>query len=737
MPLPSWTIVFPFLAIAYGLALLPLFRKREVAGQSGRFAILYGLVAILLNLAAFSSLVGLPTPEFAFFAETFTGFAPVALSALLLIFAGSYLRRQGMVTPWLIAAVFPFLVALVVDLGQIGLEQVGWPLTWGILSLDLRLVAWGLLIVATTLVTLIEHRQNPGPLYRNRANYLITTLPLLAWADLLAMHQGSKGALWGEPARLLMYLILSHAACSYRPVVLRLLWRRAISYGLYLFLTTSLGAILILLVAEVTYTLGIVSLVPAAFLAGFGLAFFRPGIDRLQSWIDDIIQGRGFDYRITVQAYSQKISTLIDLDPLEQVITSTAQQVLQAGKATLFLVNVEERDPNLRILPVVGHSLTPPLILHSISPVAAHLLTKREILHQYDVDMLPQFAGIDPVESRALKALAVELFVPICSRGEVVGVLALSAKTNGDPYSDEDLALLTTLANQTGAVLANARLVDNLRRLNTQISHLNEELAEANRRLQEMDKIKSSFLGVITHELRSPFATIDMSVELLRRYGIENLSPEQRDQLQQIATGLKQARAMIDNLIAFATLLSKGEIRPVEVNLAGLVTNAILPLEMIAKSRKVTVATDIPNDLPTIQADPERISEAVFHLVQNAIKFNRPQGTVHVIVRAEKEEVIIEVEDTGVGVPADKLASLWESFIQMADPLRRGVEGLGIGLALVKYVATAHGGRVWAQSVEGQGSTFGFSLPLKPPETKALPPGDPDETGDNTTTGEA
>jgi signal transduction histidine kinase len=141
-------------------------------------------------------------------------------------------------------------------------------------------------------------------------------------------------------------------------------------------------------------------------------------------------------------------------------------------------------------------------------------------------------------------------------------------------------------------------------------------------------------------------------------------------------------------------------------------------LEPMARNREQSLRLAVPATLPPLQGDPERLSDAIHHLVQNAIKFTGQGGEIWVRGRVEDGQLVFEVEDNGVGVAADKLEGLWEGFAQMADPLRRGVEGLGLGLALVKYIVTAHGGQVFAHSEEGQGSTFGFRLPMTGPERR-------------------
>ena len=169
---------------------------------------------------------------------------------------------------------------------------------------------------------------------------------------------------------------------------------------------------------------------------------------------------------------------------------------------------------------------------------------------------------------------------------------------------------------------------------------------------------------------------------------------------------------MINNLITLASFLSKqGQLRMEPVSLQGLIQEVIATLEPMARKKEIKLASDCQEGTSVVLGDRERLSEAIYHLVHNAIKFNRPGGTVTVGCRNAPGDVIIEVADTGEGIPPEKLPDMWKDFTQLADPLRRGVEGLGLGLPLVRYVIKAHNGQVWARSQPGQGSVFGFRIP--------------------------
>jgi signal transduction histidine kinase len=240
-------------------------------------------------------------------------------------------------------------------------------------------------------------------------------------------------------------------------------------------------------------------------------------------------------------------------------------------------------------------------------------------------------------------------------------------------------------------------------------------LEQAYQKLQELDRLKSSFIGVITHELRSPFVAADLSIQLLRRYAERGMLEEVLDQIKRLDQELLEGRQMIDSLVSFAALMSKqGELFLEETDIAVLTQDAAVHLEILAAARDITLSFNFAPDLPKVYVDQQRISEAIHHLVHNAIKFNRQGGLVEISCWPKDSRVFLKVKDTGQGVPADKLATIWQAFTQAADDFQRGVEGLGLGLALVRSAVEAHGGQVSAVSKVNEGSSFGFWIPIKP-----------------------
>jgi signal transduction histidine kinase len=237
-------------------------------------------------------------------------------------------------------------------------------------------------------------------------------------------------------------------------------------------------------------------------------------------------------------------------------------------------------------------------------------------------------------------------------------------------------------------------------------------LREFQRREQELQglaDLQRAFLSVINHELATPISNARMSREVLAKFAARDGWPEMaRGTLADLHQHLRLAQRQIRAVVDFAALIGgQGEMfmEPVEV--------AELARRVVSEASR-PIEAELAGDLPVIQGDRRRLADAMAHLVENAIKFSPSDGTVRVRLWAEAATVRFEVADRGPGLPAERLAGLWQPFSQQAGAVRRGVEGLGLGLPLTQYIVRAHGGEVWVESEVGQGSRFGFWLPGRP-----------------------
>jgi signal transduction histidine kinase len=250
--------------------------------------------------------------------------------------------------------------------------------------------------------------------------------------------------------------------------------------------------------------------------------------------------------------------------------------------------------------------------------------------------------------------------------------------------------------------------------LEDRLDHLQQtydSLEAEHRRLSGENAAKAHFLEAIDDGLRTPFANLDFALQLMEHYGLEGWTRDQRDQLEQLQREVTKAKQMAENLIAFSGLL-RGEacMAYEELDLEPVIVAAIQPLREQAKARQVHLAAEIGSPLPLVRGDGRWLGDAVFQLAHNALKFTEPNGSIWVRCWGEDDALHFEVQDTGIGIPAEQVDGLWERrTVEWAEP--RPEQGLGLGLALAHHVVRAHGGRVYVESEPKVGSTFGFEIP--------------------------
>jgi signal transduction histidine kinase len=239
-------------------------------------------------------------------------------------------------------------------------------------------------------------------------------------------------------------------------------------------------------------------------------------------------------------------------------------------------------------------------------------------------------------------------------------------------------------------------------------------LEKAQERLAELDRLKADFLGTVTHELLTPFASLGTILELLQEKS-EGCSPDFRESLDDLVSGIAGLHQRIRGVVKFAELATKRRDPHLGYHsMDHVIPWAAQPVAVIARHRDVDFRVLVPSDLPKAHIDAELVGEAVFQMAHNAVKFNHEGGRATVRALESGGAIVIEVSDTGIGLTPERLAILGRSFEQGVDALQRGQEGLGIGWTFVRYVAKVHGGWTEAESPgEGQGSTFSLALPIE------------------------
>lgn len=316
--------------------------------------------------------------------------------------------------------------------------------------------------------------------------------------------------------------------------------------------------------------------------------------------------------------------------------------------------------------------------------------TAEDLRHYKEVDRLTG------MHTRSLLA------APLMFRGGPLGVIEAVNKTGDAHYTEDDVIILETLA----AVAAFAMHTNELQ---GQVDHAYGEMAS-------LDRLKSDFVAITSHELRTPLGLILGHATFLR----ELVGAEYHEQLDLIIRNATRLKEIVDNLASVDNYQSgAARVRQREISMARLVQDVVESFHEEARRKGVDLRSKVGADRLTVEGEAGKIEIAVSHLVRNAILFTDSGGHVLVTAEAVPGYVKVTVVDDGVGIPEKDLERIFERFYQVESHLTRRHGGMGLGLSVAKAMIEMHGGRIWAESVEGGGSRFIFLLPVNASQASA------------------
>ena len=228
--------------------------------------------------------------------------------------------------------------------------------------------------------------------------------------------------------------------------------------------------------------------------------------------------------------------------------------------------------------------------------------------------------------------------------------------------------------------------------------------------LKELDRLKSDFIHTVSHDLRSPLTSIMGYTELVERTG--PLNSNQQEFLRRLQGSIQHITTLVNDLLDLGRLEAGFDTRRESVQLKNVLEYSLDMFEAQIKKKNIKLSVDIATDLKALRANPIRIRQMLDNLIGNAIKYTPVEGTVHVSMSMQGDQIILKVEDTGHGIPPEEQGRVFEKFYRATNTVE-GVEGSGLGLAIVKSIVDSHQGRVWVESTVGKGSSFIVILPIQ------------------------
>jgi PAS domain S-box-containing protein len=389
-------------------------------------------------------------------------------------------------------------------------------------------------------------------------------------------------------------------------------------------------------------------------------------------------------------------SVLSTID-FEDTLTNIAQLAVR-DLADICIIDLVEADGRMRRARVACRDPANALVSDAIlgredagkprPPIAMGKIHQPLLVEEVNASVLRSwFSGENEVKAVQSTRPGSAMLVPLWADGKHLGLLLLISSGSSRKFAWRDLWLAQAIAQRAALSIENALLY---------------------RTAMYATRDRDEMLGIVAHDLRNPLQVISTNAALLRR----DASADTSQSGEEIGHAVNRMNGLIQDLLD-VTRMEAGHLslRPERLAVTEFITDLLDAQGALASSAALELQSALPPGLPDVWADRDRLNQVFENLVGNAIKFSKSGGRITLGARAEENQIVFSVADTGAGIAEADFEHIFDRFWQLPKAKRRGA---GLGLAIVKGLVQAHGGRVWVQSTVGKGSTFYFTIPMVP-----------------------
>ncbi len=538
----------------------------------------------------------------------------------------------------------------------------------------------------------------------------------------------------GQVLTLCMVGFTAYAIVKYRLMDIRLVVKRSTIFSGVVIVITAAYAMSAFLVGWVFF--GGIYTLRAQIITGLVVALlvaivFRPLYDWLKQTTDAYLFKGEYKPQELMANITDVVSRTLDLDIVVYTLKNEITKALRIQRIdVVILEKIKTRENRYELLTEASNKFSiarGDFELTSrkkkvLGRVINYFKKNRESLvleelkrkYAENFDLGKSKSLIDEIEK--LKAA---LVVPLLVKRKLVGLFLLKAKRSGDMFTNEDIKTLETIAAQAAIAIENARLYEEMRdfskTLQKEVDSQTKELRGANVRLQQLDRAKSEFISLASHQLRTPLTIIKGYISMMLEGTWGEVVGKKKEQLEKVYSSNERLIRLVEDLLTVSRIESgRLEFDWQTVSLEKMIDSVIKEFSQAAAEKKLYLRFIKPKeDVPKIKIDSLKIRQVVQNLVDNALHYTRKGGAT-IRLKAGKNKVVFSIQDTGVGIPPKEQVVLFEKFSRGKDIGRIHTEGVGLGLYLGAKMIGAHQGKIWVESEgKNKGSTFYFELPIK------------------------
>lgn len=525
-------------------------------------------------------------------------------------------------------------------------------------------------------------------------------------------------------------IFTAYAIIKYRFADIRVAIRRSAVFTVLVLLITSIYALFAYLISVFSQDLiGTQSIILNGIITAILVAIgFEPLKKGLSEITDTFLFKAEYKPQEVMAAFSDKLSSTLNLNELAQFLVKKTGEVFKCAAVSLFLF-----DPEAKIYKEEAYwgRRSPNSLVEIDQKVFSKIFTylrklgkEKEIIVREEVKKLNEQAKSQVLHLliKQLEEQEVNLVVPFFAKEELAGILFLGDKKSGDAYTQQDLEVLNIIAGQAAVSIKNAGLFQDIKELSgtlqQKVEEQTSEIVKKNKKLERLLKIKSEFLDIASHQLRTPVSVINGTLSMFKDGTLDQLPKEKRQtfinnafekgrKLNSIINDILNASDMDEEGFNISDSIEK-------LDFSQLILKLIDYSRQEISQKKIKLNSQVAPEI-YIMGNVQYLEQAIGNLIDNAIKYSKEGGDleINLSLNSDKQKLLFKIKDSGIGIPAKEQKNIFGKFARASNAKELYTDGSGLGLFIVKKIIDSHsGGKIWFESEENKGATFFIELPI-------------------------
>jgi signal transduction histidine kinase len=439
-----------------------------------------------------------------------------------------------------------------------------------------------------------------------------------------------------------------------------------------------------------------------------------------------------YNVQETMARLTDELTNSIDLSKIVDSIVNSIKDAMQLDRAGILLIDQKEETTKYKIAKVIGFNEHNGISLVQDNFLTQHLEKTQRPLVLDELQMIVNDSNDEAVKqnfnqlAENMKHIEASLCVPMIISNKLIGIIVLGAKVSGDAYTSDDLNLLGTLAKQAAIAIDNARLYEQVQDFNKTLQQKVDEQTQeikkayeiekqANQELKQLDEAKTQFILITQHHLRTPLSVNMGFLDLLKQGSYGKVPAKMRKPIKELIDSTQKEIRLVDELLDVSSYQLGTKIINLKsnVDVSSLIKETLKDLKIEAENKGIYLKYKKRGVVPETSADSGKLKMALTNIVDNCVKYTK-KGGVSIILKSKDNKILIDIEDTGMGMTQEQLSNLFGQTFQRGQEAQKiFAVGKGIGLFLSAKIIEGHNGKIFAESKgEGEGSTFHIELPV-------------------------